>query len=180
MSVRERPLENQRSHLLRLEFEIFKPDGARRLKSTGAIACRDIALGSLAETEVDPGVQRYATAMCVQRWMRLDSWLELHIRRPWVEITFGPTDKRDHRNPFVSIVPFDGSAFDAIEFPYELQAEWVKVGQAAVQLKRSESTIRRLVDERELEYGGELVRRSSGNQRWINLDLLRNLIPHGR
>ena len=59
-AVRRKPLENKRTELLRLEFEIFRQIGADRLKSTGKIASRDIAIGRSTTAVVDPGVKRYA------------------------------------------------------------------------------------------------------------------------
>jgi hypothetical protein len=59
-AVRKKPLENERLSLLRLEFEIFRLLERNKLKSTGMIACRDLAIGTPAEMAADPGVRRYA------------------------------------------------------------------------------------------------------------------------
>ena len=172
-----KPLENERTHLLRFEFEIFREMNGGLLKSTGKIACRDIAINSSSNVGADRGVRRYAQALKVGRPERLEDWLGLTDRQPWVHIGFGPRDSRDQRNSFDEISPFDHTNYRVIDFPYDLSLEWVTAGQAARQLSISPSTVRRIVRRFEPMHGGELVRRTEGGHRRINLALLRNLLP---
>ena len=44
-TVAERPLENAKVSLLRLEFEVFEELRERRLRSLGEFACRDVVVG---------------------------------------------------------------------------------------------------------------------------------------
>ncbi len=115
-------------------------------------------------------------ALTVRRPERLDDWISLEERRPWVSIEFGGSDKRDMRNPFHSIYPFNPIGLQIEDFPYDQSLDWVTVGQAAKQLGCSQSKIRRLVDSHEQFHGGELVRPTPGGHRRINVLLLRNLL----
>jgi hypothetical protein len=177
-AVQEKPLENEGVSLLRLEFEIFRLLERNKLKSTGMIACRDLAIGQRAEMVGDAGVRRYANALNVAYPNRIQAWLNLEKLKPWVRIQFGPRSSVDHRNSFAGVFPFDPSNFQVVDFPYDLSLEWVTTGEAAKALCFDENKIRRLVKKHEHFHGSELVRRTGGNHRRINLALLRNLLPN--
>jgi hypothetical protein len=178
-AIRKKPLENELVSLLRLEFEIFRLLERNKLKSTGMIACRDLAIGNHAELANDPGVRRYADALNVTFPNRLQAWLNLEKLRPWVKIEFGPRSPVDHRNSFAGVFAFDSARFQVIDYPYDLSLEWITAGQASKALGVSVSTIHRLITKHEPFHGGELVRRTGGEHRRINLPLLRNLVPNG-
>jgi hypothetical protein len=189
-AVQRKPLENERYVLLRLEFELFserrdeRPVGtgkgevaaARELVSTGKIACRDIVLGPGVDPAADAGLAYYVAALGVKQPQQVESWLGLRRGDRWVEIVFGAVESADFRNPFASLAPFDPAGCRVTEYDYDLDREWVPPAQAARSLRTSESTIRRLVARHEPEHGAQLVRRTTGNHRRINLPLLRNLI----
>jgi hypothetical protein len=107
---------------------------------------------------------------------RVQAWLNLEKVKPWVRIEFGPRNPVDHRNSFAGIFAFDSAIFQIIDFPYDLSLEWVTSGKAAKALGRHINKIRRLVKKHEPFHGGELVRRTEGNHRIINLPLIRNLL----
>jgi hypothetical protein len=177
-AVRKKPLENELVSLLRLEFEIFRMLERNKLKSTGMIACRDLAVGNHAELANDPGFLRYAHALNVACSNRPSAWLNLQMLKPWVRIEFGPRNPLDHRNSFAAIFSFEPANFQIVDYPYDLSLEWITAGQASKALGVSVSTIHRLISKHEPFHGGELVRRTSGEHRRINLPLLRNLIPN--
>ncbi len=181
LSIHQRPIENDPMlglHLLRLEFQIYwqlnqdKPT----LRSNGEIACRDIVIGKLIRSEKDAGQQAYANALGICGDLSLaDSWLRMAERNLWVEIEFGPPEQVGQRNPFKTIKRFDPSTWQIEPYRFDRSQEWVTVAVAADALTTSEATIRRRVDEWEIEFGARLVRRTPGRQRRIYLPLLVNL-----
>lgn len=176
LSVETRPLENRALVLLRLEFEIFE-EGPSGLRSLEEIASRDIVVGRTLNLPDDAGIVRYFRALRLRgRMDSPDAWKAALKLRPWVSIEFGPVEKADQRNSFASIVPYDAAGMPVLAASVDLKKGWEKVGKAAQELKRSKSTIIRLVDAAEVEFGGQLVRRSPGGHRLVNLKLLRRLI----
>ena len=65
--------------------------------------------------------------------------------------------------------------FNSKSAPHQTDVRWATVRAAALELDRSESTVRRLIDTNEKEFEEALVRRTKGNHRRINLLLLRFL-----
>ncbi len=181
LSIHQRPIENDPTiglHLLRLEFEIYcqlnhdKPT----LRSEGEVACRDIMIGKLIRSEKDTGQQAYAAALGIRGDLSLfDSWLQAADRDVWVEIAFGPLEQVGQRNPFRAITRFDPSIWQIEPYRFDRSKEWVTVTVAADAVATSEATVRRRVDEWEIEFGARLVRRTSGRQRRIYLPLFANL-----
>ena len=176
-AVWPKSVENARLNLLRIEFEIFQYLDGSRLQSTGKIACRDIVIGPAINVNADEGVLPFISALDVRRPDVVKHWLASAGR--WVKIVFGTVQEREQRNGFKRIFPIDVRQREVEEYPYNLDSNWVKVAEAADDLERSESTIRRLVDRLEIDFGERLVRRTrpeGGGHRIINLILLRNLI----
>jgi hypothetical protein len=176
-NVTERPVENKNLALVRLEFEIYTFLEERNLDSTGKIACRDIIVGTGANIKGDASVWPFIEALAVRSPDTVNGWLALSLRKPkpWVKIIFGSVDKSDERNPFVSICRFDTAGFAITEYNYDLVEDWVTVSAAARALRKSMSTVRRMIKSYEGEFGRRLVRRTKGNHRRINIRLLRNL-----
>ncbi len=173
-----KPIENRLVSLLRLEFEVFQLfEVGRRLKSTGKIACRDLAVGSGLEVDRDPGTMPFVSALGISNADDLKSWLGLIKRRPWVNVEFGEVDPRDSRTEFRGILPFEINGWQLSEYNYDRTDQWVTVGAAATDLGISPATIRRLIEQHADEFGNELVRRTHGNHRRIHLRLLQNLLP---
>jgi len=160
--------------LLRLEFEIFEllPD---ELRSTGKIACRDIIVGQAVNPELDSSLTVYAKALRIERPRHLESWTNSG-RQIWVALRFGPIDASDQRNSFLQISPLDIGNRRIIAFRYDLTRGWVTVSDAAARLRLSAATIRRRLSEFEPEWGNQLVTRTEGNHRRVNLPLLRSLL----
>ncbi|HMO85679.1 MAG TPA: hypothetical protein PKC18_12260, partial [Lacipirellulaceae bacterium] len=142
-----------------------------------AVARGGLAIGERGELGAAGGAQRDVKALHVKHAANINAWLNLEQRKPWVLIEFGPRSPVDHRNSFAALLPFDPARFQILDYPYDLSLDWVKTGEAAKALRCSENTIRRLVSKHEPVHGSELVRRTAGNQRSINLKLLRNLLP---
>lgn len=162
--------------LLRLEFEIFTLDTlSKTLKSTGAIACRDLVVGQSVPVTKDSSIMAYANALEIEKPADSSHWLQLQPRCHWLLITFGPVDPSDLRNAFQSVNAWTIQDWSIDEYQYELDRDWVRVAQAARALKISESTVRRRVEELQPEWGAELVSLTTGKHRRINLPLLRNL-----
>lgn len=178
LSARRRPLENQRVMLVRIEFEAFLCEGEEFMRSTGKIASRDIAL--TAGLDADPGVQPYLAALRVENSERWESWVALNDSRPWVKVEFGEQQPHDQRNSMERIFPLDVSGWQIVEYTCDLGKTWVRVHEVGEDLGLSEATIRRRVNELEVEWGAKLVRRTKGNQRLIHLPLLRNLLAEVR
>jgi hypothetical protein len=179
LRVMQRPIENSRESqiaLIRLEFEIFTLDTLNKtLKSTGAIACRDIVVGPSVPLTKDSSLIAYANALEIKKPEDSREWLQLQPRSHWLEITFGAVDPIDLRNAFRSLKNFTIQGYFIDEYQYELDRDWVRVAQAARALKISESTVRRRVEELQPEWGAQLVSLTTGKHRRINLPLLRNL-----
>ena len=160
-AVREKPLENDRLKLLRLEFEIFVRS-EERLSATGKIACRDLAIGRGIDLTADPGVMPFVSALGVRNPNRIDDWLALNNAGRWVAIEFGEVSSINMRNEFRSIHSFDPEGREIGEYDFDLNREWVIPKAAADDLGKSESAIRRLVDQLEPEWGAHLVFRTKG------------------
>ena len=181
IGIHQRPIENDPMlglHLLRLEFEIYwqlshdKPT----LRSEGEIACRDIVIGKLIRSEKDSGQQAYANALGIRGELSLvESWLRTTEQDAWVEIEFGSPEQVGHRNPFRTITRFDPSGWQIEPYRFDRTLEWVTVAAAAAAVTTSEATVRRRVDEWEIEFGTRVVRRTAGGQRRIYLPLFVNL-----
>lgn len=175
-AVWEKPLENAQLKLLRLEFEVFVEVEPRRLSATGKIACRDLVVGGGMDLSSDPGVMPFVAALRIKNPNRRHDWLALIGTNHWVAIEFGAVNELDQRNEFHSIYPFDPADRLICEYDFDLHRQWVTPQEAADDLGNSQSTVRRLVAQHEGEWGGQLVRRTLGGHRRINLYLLRNLI----
>lgn len=178
-AIRRRPIENSpRSQLslLRLEFEIFAifPE-EQTLRSTGAVACRDLIIGPPVDASRDSTVAMYADALRLRDPSQVSAWLSPPREPVWMKIIFGQVGSADLRNAFQSIFPFPVKGWTIEEFRYDLAQEWVTVAQAARNLKTSAATVRRRVDEFEPDWGARLVMRTPGAHRRVNLPLLRNL-----
>jgi hypothetical protein len=175
-SVSKRPIENElaAATLVRLEFLIFRiSDG--RLSTRGLVASRDIILWPMMEE--DAGVFRMAKALCIEDAYSGAEWLAAADRRRWITIRFGNPSPADQRQPFVKIQGFapETKGFRIETAPHKTNVRWATVQAAASELGVSSSTVRRLIDCREEEFGESLVRRTSGRHRRINLPLLRLL-----
>ncbi len=176
-AIHQRPLENQRLMMLRLEFELFSEVPGRALESTGKIACRDLVVGTGVDPSADRALKPLVVALGIQRPEHPNSWLNIEPHTRWVVIEFGPVaDAVDQRNPFRTIRPFDSREYQVKEYAYDLHKEWVKPQEAAAKLKCSASTVRRMVAKHEPEHGSNLVRLTKGGHRLINIKLLRNLV----
>ncbi len=163
-------------HLLRLEFEILLIlDTPPAVSSSGKIACRDLVVGPAVDVSRDASLTAYADALGVRNPTSDRQWLNLANKVRWISVEFGPIDERDQRNSFQAIHPFELAGRSVREYDYSLDQDWVPVNVAADQLERSESTIRRRLAELEPNWGANLVSRTLGNHRRINLPLLRNL-----
>ncbi len=174
-AVWEKPLENAHLKLLRLEFEVFVESGPDRLSATGKIACRDLAIGRGIDLNSDPGVMPFIAALKVRHPDRAADWMALGDANRWVVIEFGASNSLDHRNEIRAIRPFDPGNLQIGEYDFDLHCEWVTPQEAADDLSKSASTVRRLVELHEAEWGAQLVRWTEGRHRRINLRLLRNL-----
>lgn len=179
--VLERSIENSAAsglRLLRLEFEVFTADEPRRiLSSTGNVACRDLVVGPAVDASRDSSLVAYADAVRVRNPDSAAEWLSLNDESRWVQIVFGPVSQTDLRNSFQDILPLDLAGWSVREYRYDLDKAWVTVARAARDLKCSESSIRRRVLEFEPIWGAQLILRTAGKHRRINLPLLRNLWP---
>lgn len=176
--VSKRPIENQFADtvLLRLEFLIFR-SYERSLSTRGQIACRDIMLWpGMAK---DPGVLRMANALRIEDAYSAEAWLAAPDRRSWITLRFGDPSPLDQRQPFVQIQGFSPVAegFQLEKAPHQTDVRWATVQAVASELETSPSTVRRLIDYHEEEFGESLVRRTTGGHRRINLVLLRLLGP---
>lgn len=185
LSVRKRPLENDRSlavSLLRLEFEVFWQEQCpkRLLRSHGEIACRDLLVGKLVPPSKDSGQLVYASALNLDGSLDdPDCWIAAINKQSWVEIVFGEVDPVDSRNPFKSIRAFSIEGWKVERYRYDRTAQWVSVAEAADAVCMSRSTLRRRVDELEASFGSRLIRRTRGNQRRIYLPLFLNICSDG-
>lgn len=179
LRVTSRPIENSAASklaLLRLEFEIFTLDTpSSTLKSTGAIACRDLVVGPSVPLTQDSSLIAYANALAIGKPEDSREWLQLKPRSHWLQITFGAVDPIDLRNAFGSIGKFTIQGWAIDEYQYDLDRDWVRVAQAARALKTSESSVRRRVELLQPNWGAQLVSLTTGKHRRINLRLLRNL-----
>jgi hypothetical protein len=176
-NVTQRSVENKKLALVRLEFEVYKFLEGPKLDSTGEIACRDIIVGAAANVSGDPAVWPYIAALAVRSPDTASGWLALGSRKPepWVKIVFGPVDKSDERNAFASIDRFDVTGWVITDGNCHRLDGWVTISEAARALGKTESTLRRLIQRYEAEFGSRLVWRTRGGHRRINIRLLRNL-----
>lgn len=172
-AVVPRPIENRDLELLRLEFELFH-ELAGELRSQGQIVSQDVVVGDPLRLANDRDVRRYFVAL--RGSGSIDDprrWRATAERRPWVQITFGPRNDATHRNYFDQIAPYDASGRSVVESPDDLAAPRATVREAARQLRKSDSTVIRKLNELEATYGTWLVERTAGRHRRINLALLR-------
>jgi hypothetical protein len=179
LRVTPRPIENSPASkltLLRLEFEIFALDPPNKaLHATGAIACRDLVVGQSVPVTKDSSLMAYANAFKIQEPGESKLWLQLKPQGHWLQIVFGPVDPSDLRNAFQSVYEFTSQDWLIGEYRYDLDRDWVGVAEVARALKTSESSVRRRVAQLEPIWGAQVVSRTSGQHRRINLPLLRNL-----
>jgi len=186
LAAEKRPIENENRAvaLVRLEFEMFQVfERDRELRSTGQIACRDLVLWSGAAD--DFGVVPFASALGVRDACKPAAWSAMAKRDVWVEIVFGDIDPSDGRNRFAKIARFSPDDYKIVGYAYDLSDQWVTTGEAAALLEKhtphgkgrySQSTIIRRVNKLEPMYRTALVRYTKGEQRRINLLLLRHLL----
>ena len=175
-SIHRRPIENQdlKVCLVRLEFEVFLIDPDKKeLRSLGKIASRDIIV--TAGVAQDPGVSPYVRGLSVPNPNTPEGWENCIRQRPWIGIEFASPNSQDERNPFKSVSPFDATDHNVVEYDYRVGEKWVTLGVAAQELDCSVSKMRRVVDDLEREWSHRLVRRTQGNQRRVNLRLLKDL-----
>ena len=180
--VSRRPIENDSQSkiaLLRLEFEIYDRSVAdQTLQGLGKIASRDIVVGGTVSAARDSGVALYANAFgLMSRQDDPAMWLQIPNNKVWIVIEFGETESSDYRNPFKRIQAFDRKGWIVKEYKYELDKEWVGPEEAGDDLNWSAASIRRKIDQLSAEWGEQLVRRSAGRHRIINLPLLQRLVP---
>ncbi|MBW3542111.1 MAG: hypothetical protein KY476_17715 [Planctomycetes bacterium] len=176
LSVRPRPVENRNAppQLLRLEFELFSLDEARReVRSLGKIASRDVIV--VRGVGDDFGVAPFVQALRIRPPDDPAAWLRCAQRRPWVKLTFGEVDPADDRNLVKEIYAFACSGYKAFAYDYSLDEKWVGPRIAAQEFGVSEATIRRRIDVLEADWGPTLVRRTSGGQRRVNLPLMKHV-----
>lgn len=179
-SVIDRPVENGPDSgitLLRLEFGIHSiVEKTRELLPSGAIACRDIVVGTAIHHKSTQAIRKYAEAFQLGPDLYdPGQWHALRGRNLWVRIRFGQSRAPDYRNAFESVSRFDVSGYTVRPAPRAECPEWARVNQVATALNISESTVRREVDRLERQWGADLVRRTPGRQRLIFLPLLRHL-----
>ena len=107
----------------------------------------------------------------------VEEWQAAASGSYWITIRFGDPAPVDHRQPFVEISRFmpEAEGFQLECAPHQTDVRWGTVKAAADELEVSCSTLRRLIDSNEKEYGESLVRYTSGKHRRINLALLRHL-----
>ena len=91
-------------------------------------------------------------------------------RPAWITIRFGDPCPIDQRQPFVEIRGFEPEArgFQIEKSPHQTDVRWATVRVAASELDISPSTVRRLIDSHEEEFGQSLVSRTSGGHRRFN------------
>lgn len=178
-AIHPRPIENSptsKLSLLRLEFEVFTIfPSEKTVRSTGAIACRDLIIGPAVDVTRDSSVAMYAAALRLRDATKVTAWTADPREPVWVEIVFGETGKIDLRNEFQSVSPLSIAGWTIGEFAFDVADDWVMVSQAARTLKTSAATVRRRLRALEPEWGARLVIRTRGEHRRIHLPLLRNL-----
>ncbi|TWU06516.1 LysR family transcriptional regulator [Stieleria varia] len=177
--VSTRPIENDPAialTLIRLEFKIYWVVRQSCLESQGEIACRELVVGPLIPCDRDAGLLAYAQALRMATPPEdPGSWLHLQRGDRWIEITFGPRETEGSRNSFRDIRPFSPDRWSIKEYLYDRTADWVTIAAAADAAQVSKSTVRRRLDELELNWGGELVTRTGGGQRRVYLPLFMRL-----
>ncbi|MDZ4849982.1 MAG: hypothetical protein SGI77_11910 [Pirellulaceae bacterium] len=183
--VNRRPIENDpqsKIELLRLEFEIYDRWVAERtLQGLGKIASRDIVVGGIVSATKDCGVALYANAFGLKsRQDEPAAWIKIPSGRVWILIEFGETESSDYRNPFERIQAFDRQGWKVNEFKYAFDKEWVGPEEAGDDLGYSPATIRRKTDALFEEWGEQLLRRTTGGHRIINLPLLQRIVPRAQ
>ena len=132
-------------------------------------------VGPAVDVSRDASLTAYVGALGVRNPASVSEWLNLASRPRWINVEFGSLNEIDQRNSFQTIRSFQLADRSVREYDYELDKDWVSVRVAADQLECSESTIRRRLAELEPAWGANLVSRTPGNHRRINLPLLRNL-----
>lgn len=178
LSVQRRPIENlnHKICLLRLEFEVFLIDQAKRkVRSLGKIACRDVVVTP--GVGKDEGVAAYVQGLRVTQPDTPEGWEKCVSQRTWIKIVFDSPSSADERNPFKSVFPFNVADYAVKEYDYLIGANWVTPSVAAEEFGCSVSKLRRHVDRLENEWSDRLVRRTKGKQRRVNLRLLKNIWP---
>ena len=172
--VTTRPIENDPAMeiaLIRLEFAIYWIYG-QRLESQGEIACRDLVVGRIIPSNRDVGLLAYAQALRISGLPENPiSWLSLQKLERWIEITFGPREQEGLRNPFITIRPFSPEGREIKEYRYDRTACWVSIAEAADAVQTSLSTARRRLQVLEQIWGSEVVTRTDGRHRRVNLPL---------
>ncbi len=184
-TVFRRPIENAGSDLavLRLEFEVYIPKNGKLLQTYGYIACREIVIGRSVRARQDANIVRYADLLRLpsDRINDPESWLALQPAsrtargQRWIGIRFGKPTKVDYRQPFDEISQFSVAGWKVAKFPFPRDEEWVRIGRAAEFLGVSESTARRRIASYVKDFD-DLVRRTDGNQRLVNIRLLAHLL----
>jgi len=184
--VFRRPIENtgDKLTLLRLEFEIFTPKSDQTLQSYGDLACREIVIGPAAQTQRDANIVRYADllGLASRHLDNLGGWLALQPTskaakgQRWIGIHFGAPSDVDYRQPFAKISKFSAAGWKVAEFRFPHDREWVRVGEVAKFFQISQSTVRRRIKNHERVFGTELVKRTTGRQREVNIRLLAHLL----
>ncbi|MEM9413700.1 MAG: hypothetical protein AAGA30_21510, partial [Planctomycetota bacterium] len=145
------------------------------LRSEGELACRDIVVGRQVNPAKDTGQLAYAAALGVKGDLSSpEQWLKVADQNNWVEIEFGPVEAVGHRNPFRVIRGFDVVGWRVEPFRHDRSQERVSVAVAADAVAASASTVRRRVDEWEIDHDS-LVERTNGGQRRILMSLFLNL-----
>lgn len=175
-----RPIENGPKSgvtLLRLEFAVYSIQVRNLgLLPSGALACREIVVGPSIDATRDSSLMAYAHALGVSGDPRKpERWLALKGLNRWIRITFGVPKPPDHRNPFDKIAAFDVGGYEVHPPAHPDLPPWATVKQVAQALKMSEASVRRMTDELESTWGTDLVRRTDGGHRRINLQLLQTI-----
>jgi hypothetical protein len=164
-------------HLLRLEFEIFRIyESSMHLVRLGKVASRDLVIGDTIDAARDSGLACYCEVLELKSYHRLADWKALEKQGKWVKIHFGSFDQEGtNRNQFEMIEHFDKKLYTVSSKRFELTEKWFKVSHAAELLDVSVQTVRRKADKWEKAGHPDVVRRTAGNQREINLPLLWDL-----
>lgn len=176
IAISRRPIENldPKISLLRLEFEIFWiVPNAKELRSLGKIACRDVVITP--GVEMDRGVSAYVQGLGVPKPYERGDWENRVTQRPWIRFEFDTPNPEDERNPFKEVFPFIAADYAIHECDDRLDSKWVTPSAAAKEFGCSVSKLRRCVDHLEDEWSHRLVKRTQGNQRRVNLRLLKEL-----
>jgi hypothetical protein len=175
-----RPIENGPKSgvtLLRLEFAVYSIQARNReLLPSDARACREIVVGPSIDATRDSSLMAYAHALGVSGDPRKpERWLALKGLNRWIRITFGALKPPDDRNPFDKFAAFDVDGYEIRLPAHPEPPPWATVKQVAHALKISEASVRRMTDALESDWGTDLVRRTDGGHRRINLKQLKTI-----